>query len=55
LCEGTLAQVWAAIRSSLEEEGEENEEEMVVVEKLMDLKMGDVRFSLLLHLTKKKY
>jgi hypothetical protein len=42
LCEGTLAQVWAAIRSSLEEEGEENEEEMVVVEKLMDLKMGDV-------------
>lgn len=43
LCEGTLAQLWAAIRLSLEEEGEESEEEMVVIEKLMDLKMGDVR------------
>ena len=43
LCEGTLAQMWATIRSSLEEEGEESEEEMVVIEKLMDLKMGDVR------------
>jgi hypothetical protein len=44
LCEGTLAQMWAAIRSSLVEEGDENEEEMVVIEKLMDLKMGDVSF-----------
>jgi hypothetical protein len=26
------------------EEGDENEEEMVVIEKLMDLKMGDVSF-----------
>jgi hypothetical protein len=43
LCEGSLTDMWAAIRVQLDEEGMGNgEDEMVVVEKLMDLKMGDV-------------
>jgi len=43
LCEGTLTQLWAAIRVQLDSTGEGNGEgEMVITEKLMDLKMGDV-------------
>lgn len=48
LCEGTLTQLWAAIRAKLDEEGQGNDDEMVVIEKLMDLKMGDVSLFLLL-------
>ena len=49
LCEGTLTQLWAAIRVQLDSTGEGNgEDEMVIIEKLMDLKMGDVSFFLLL-------
>jgi len=42
LCEAPLTSVWGAIRQELEQEGEGNDDEMVVIEKLMDLKMGDV-------------
>jgi len=43
LCEGTLTQLWGAIRVQLDNTGEGNgEDEMVIIEKLMDLKMGDV-------------
>jgi len=43
LCEGTLTQLWGAIRLQLDTTGEGNgEDEMVIIEKLMDLKMGDV-------------
>jgi hypothetical protein len=43
LCEAPLTQVWSAIRGKLDEEGQGNgEDEMVIIEKLMDLKMGDV-------------
>lgn len=46
LVEGTLTQLWAAIRAQLEEEGSGNEvDEMVIIEKLTDLKMGDVSCS----------
>lgn len=45
LCEAPLTQVWAAIRAKLDEEGQGNDDEMVVIEKLMDLKMGDVSLS----------
>jgi hypothetical protein len=42
-CEGTLANLLAAVRVKMDEEGLGNEvDELVVVEKLMDLKMGDV-------------
>lgn len=42
-CEGTLANLLAAIRVKMDEEGLGNEvDELVAVEKLMDLKMGDV-------------
>jgi hypothetical protein len=43
LCEATLSDLWCAIRFEVDVAGEGNEEdEMVVIEKLMDLKMGDV-------------
>jgi hypothetical protein len=43
LCEATLSDLWCAIRFEVDVAGEGNEEdEMVVTEKLMDLKMGDV-------------
>jgi hypothetical protein len=43
LCEATLADLWCAIRFEADVAGVGNEEdEMVVIEKLMDLKMGDV-------------
>jgi len=50
-CEGTLTQLWGAIRLQLDTTGEGNgEDEMVIIEKLMDLKMGDVSLSsLFLH------
>jgi hypothetical protein len=43
LCEDTLDRVWCAIRFEVDCLGKANEDdEMVVIEKLMDLKMGDV-------------
>lgn len=51
LCEGTLTQLWAAIRVQLDSTADGNgEDEMVIIEKLMDLKMGDVSFILLLRI-----
>jgi len=50
LCEGTLTQLWAAIRVQLDSTGEGNgDDEMVIIEKLMDLKMGDVSLFLCSH------
>ena len=44
--EGTLSLLWSAIRGKLEEEGLGNDtDELVIVEKLTDLKMGDVSSS----------
>lgn len=41
--EGTLTLLWSAIRTQLDEEGAGNEsDELVITEKLTDLKMGDV-------------
>lgn len=46
LCESSLDLVWCAIRSEVDCMGRPNEDdEMVVSEKLMDLKMGDVSSS----------
>jgi hypothetical protein len=46
LCEDTLDRVWCAIRFEVDCLGKANEDdEMVVIEKLMDLKMGDVSLS----------
>jgi hypothetical protein len=51
LCESTLDQVWCAIRFEVDCMGRPNEDdEMVVSEKLMDLKMGDVSLFLFSYL-----